>query len=74
MLGDEQGKRTPTRITKWDIFALLSETAKDFHIVTANFFSMLTQMLDTYASFVDEKESFHEYAARTIETLTKEGE
>jgi hypothetical protein len=30
-------------------------------------------MLDTQASFVDDKKSFHEYAARTIETL-QEGE
>jgi len=30
-------------------------------------------MFDTQAIFVDDQKSFHEYAARTIETL-KEGE
>jgi hypothetical protein len=30
-------------------------------------------MFDTQASFVEDKKSFHEYAARTIETL-QEGE
>lgn len=61
-----QGERAPTQFTKWDVFALLSDSA-------ANFFTVLTNMLDTQASFVEDQKSFHEYAARTIETL-KEGE
>jgi hypothetical protein len=55
------------------MFALFSDTAMNMAVVTANFFSSLTQMLDTQASFVEDQKSFHEYAARTIETLN-EGE
>ena len=62
---DEQG-RVPTQVTKWDVFALLSSVASEF-------FEVLSAMLETQASFVDDKKSFHEYAARTIETLN-EGE
>jgi len=69
---DEQGN-IPTRVTKWDIFALFSNTASDFADVISNFFQILTEMLSTQASFVEDEKSFHEYAARTIETL-KEGE
>ena len=65
MSNEEQGK-APTSLSKWDFFALLSQTASDF-------FAVLTHMLDTQAGFVDDKASFHEYAARTIETL-QEGE
>ena len=64
-MSDEQG-RVPTQVTKWDVFALLSSVASEF-------FEVLSAMLETQASFVDDKESFHEYAARTIETLN-EGE
>jgi len=69
---DEQGK-APTSLSKWDVFALFASTASDICDVGSNFFQILTHMLDTQANFVDEKKSFHEYAARTIETL-KEGE
>lgn len=69
---DEQGN-IPTRVTKWDIFALFSNTASDFADVISNFFQILTEMLSTQASFVEDEKSFHEYAARTIETL-QEGE
>ena len=64
-MSGEQG-RAPTQFTKWDIFALLSHVA-------AEFFEVLTAMLETQAEFVEDKKSFHEYAARTIETLN-EGE
>jgi len=64
-MSDEQGK-TPTQISKWDVFALLSH-------VTGEFFEILSVMLETQAEFVDDKKSFHEYAARTIEQLN-EGE
>lgn len=64
-MSDEQGKK-PTQITKWDVFALLALTASDF-------FACLAEMLDVQASFEDDKRSFHEYAARTIEELN-EGE
>jgi hypothetical protein len=69
---DGQGN-IPTRITKWDVFALFSNTASDIADVASNFFQILTEMLATQASFVEDKKSFHEYAARTIETL-QEGE
>jgi hypothetical protein len=69
---DEQGK-APTSLSKWDVFALFAHTASELCDVASNFFQILTHMLDTQASFVDDEKSFHEYAARTIETL-KEGE
>lgn len=69
---NEQGK-APTSLSKWDVFALFASTASELCDVGSNFFQVLTHMLDTQATFVDEKKSFHEYAARTIETL-KEGE
>ena len=71
-MSDEQGG-VPTRVTKWDFFALLSDTTSAILADVALAFDTLTQMLEHQANFVDEKESFHEYAARTIETL-REGE
>ena len=62
-MSDEQG-RVPTQVTKWDVFSLLSSCVSEF-------FEVLSVMLETQASFVDDKKSFHEYAARTIETLNK---
>jgi hypothetical protein len=70
---DEQSEIPPRTINAWDFFALLSDSVSDIFAVITNFFTVLTHMLDTQASFVDDKKSFHEYAARTIETL-KEGE
>ena len=67
---NEQGK-APTRISKWDVFALFASTASELCDVASNFFQILTHMLDTQASFVDDQKSFHEYAARTIETLNE---
>ena len=71
-MSDELGKK-PTRVTKWDFFALLADTTAAILIDIASGFDILTQMFEHQASFVDDKESFHEYAARTIETL-QEGE
>jgi hypothetical protein len=71
-MSDELGK-TPTRVTKWDFFALLADTTAAILIDIASGFDILTQMFEHQANFVDNKESFHEYAARTIETL-QEGE
>lgn len=71
-MSDELGK-VPTRVTKWDFFALLADTTAAILIDIASGFDILTQMFEHQASFVDEKTSFHEYAARTIETL-QEGE
>jgi hypothetical protein len=71
-MSDELGK-VPTRVTKWDFFALLADTTAAILIDIASGFDILTQMFENQASFVDDKESFHEYAARTIETL-QEGE
>ena len=71
-MSDEQG-RIPTRVTKWDVFALLADTTAAILIDIASGFDILTQMFEHQATFVDEKASFHEYAARTIETL-QEGE
>lgn len=68
---DEQGGRKPVHISGWDLLALFADTVSDIFTVFSNFFSVLTHMIDTHASFVDDQKSFHEYAARTIETLNK---
>jgi len=73
LYSNEQGEDRPVRLSKWDYFALLANTASDIFEVIANFFYLLTCMLDNRAIHEDEKKSFHEYAARTIETL-REGE
>jgi hypothetical protein len=69
---DDEGK-IATRVTKYDVYALVVETAADILVDIAGALSVASQMLQTHASFVEDKETFHEYAARTIETL-KEGE
>jgi hypothetical protein len=69
---NDKGK-VPTQITKWDFFALIADTTAAILIDIASGFDILTQMFEHQASFVDDKNSFHEYAARTIETL-QEGE
>ena len=69
-MSDELGK-APTRVTKWDFFALLADTTAAILIDIASGFDILTQMFEHQATFVDDKASFHEYAARTIETLNK---
>ena len=71
-MSNEQG-RVPTRVTVWDYLSLLADLTSEIFASFASAFDTLTHMLEHQASFVDEKESFHEYAARTIETL-KEGE
>jgi hypothetical protein len=72
MFEDDESK-APTRVTKFDVFALVVETIKDLLISLAESLSVASQMLQTHANFVEEKQNFHEYAARTIETL-QEGE
>jgi hypothetical protein len=68
-MSEEQGDMAPTRITKWDVLALFSNIASEILLVLSTNASMACEMLQTQASFVDKKESFHEYAALTIETL-----
>jgi hypothetical protein len=65
---DDEGK-APTRVTKFDVFALVVEAVRDLLISIADTLSVASQMLQTHANFVEEKQTFHEYAARTIETL-----
>jgi len=72
MLNDDEGKIL-TRVTKFDVYALIAETVADILVDIAGSLSMASQMLQTQANFVEDKENFHEYAARTIETL-QEGE
>lgn len=72
MFEDEQGN-PPQRVTKYDILALLTSLASDIAMDIAGALSVATQMLQTQAEFVEDKLTFHEYAARTIETL-QEGE
>jgi len=72
MLNDDEGK-IPTRVTKFDVYALIAETVADILVDIAGSLSTASQMLQTQANFVEDKENFHEYAARTIETL-QEGE
>jgi hypothetical protein len=69
----EQGERIPTRFNKWDVFALFADLISNIFIAFAEFSNALTNMFDTQASNVEDKKDFHEYAARTIETL-QEGE
>jgi hypothetical protein len=69
---DDEGK-IATRVTKYDVYALVVETAADILVDIASALSVVSQMLQTHASFVEDKKTFHEYAARTIETL-QEGE
>ena len=72
MIEDDEGV-TATRVTKFDVYALVVETVADILVDIAGSLSVASQMLQTHANFVEEKETFHEYAARTIETL-QEGE
>ena len=72
-MSDEQGEHLPFRVTKWDFLSLFVETLGTITAVIANFFMMVTSLIDHHASFVEDKKDFHEYAARTIETLN-EGE
>ena len=68
---DDEGEIT--RVTKFDVYALAAQTLSDILADLAGALAIASNMLETHASFVDDKESFHEYAARTIETL-QEGE
>jgi hypothetical protein len=70
---EEQGEEILPRVTKWDYLALLSETIGTIFAAITNFFIVASSLIDHHASFVEEQRSFHEYAARTIETL-QEGE
>ena len=72
-MSDEQGKTVPIRITKWDFLSLFVETIGTIVAVISNFFMMMVSLIDHHASFVEDEKDFHEYAARTIETL-QEGE
>jgi hypothetical protein len=69
----EHGEQTTPRVTKWDFLALFSETIGTIFAAITNFFLMVSSLIDHHANFVEEQRSFHEYAARTIETL-QEGE
>jgi hypothetical protein len=72
MFEEEEQGSAPTRVTKYDILALLTSLASDIAMDIAGALSVATQMLQTQASFVEDKLTFHEYAARTIEQLQKE--
>jgi hypothetical protein len=72
-MSDEQGRSVPIRITKWDYLSLFVETLGTLIAVISNFFMMMVALIDHHASFVEDEKTFHEYAARTIETL-QEGE
>lgn len=72
MHDQEQGdEELPIRITPWDLLALISNLILELSTAVTRFLSGLTNMLVMHADFVDEKLSFHEYAARTIEKLRK---
>lgn len=72
-MSEEQSEHLPVRVSRWDFLALFTETVGTFFTVISNFFMVLTRLIDHHASFVEDEKSFHEYAARTIETL-QEGE
>ena len=72
MHDQEQGdEELPIRITPWDLLALISNLILELSTAVTRFLSGITNMLVMHADFVDEKLSFHEYAARTIEKLRK---
>jgi hypothetical protein len=72
MHDQEQGdEELPIRITPWDLLALISNLVLELSTAVTRFLSGITNMLVMHADFVDEKLSFHEYAARTIEKLRK---
>ena len=60
---------TPKQVNKWDVFALFAHLASDIAMDIAGALAVASSMLEAKAGFVDEQKSFHEYAARTIETL-----
>lgn len=55
----------------WDVFALFAHTISDIFVSIAEFFDTSKDMLLNKASRVEDDKNFHEYAARTIETLRK---
>lgn len=72
MSDNDEGK-IATRVTKFDVLALIVEVTADVVESITGGLRVASQMLQTHANVVEEKETFHEYAARTIETL-QEGE
>lgn len=69
MSESEQGERTPSRVTVWDVFSLLANLASEVITAFAEFFSMVSNMLSVQATVAEDRQTFREYAARTIETL-----
>lgn len=69
---DDEGTDA-TRVTKFDVLALIVEVTANIINDIADGLKVGSQMLQTHANLVEEQQTFHEYAARTIETL-KEGE
>ena len=55
----------------WDFLALFSNTLADMFVVIASFFETGKDMLLNKASHVEDDKNFHEYVARTIETLNE---
>ena len=68
---DDEGEIT--RVTKFDVLALIVEVTANIINDIADGLKVGSQMLQTHANLVEEQQTFHEYAARTIETL-REGE
>ena len=69
---DEQSDKV-VKANAWDFLALLANTLADIFVAIASFFEVLKDMLLNKASNVEDEKNFHEYVARTIETLN-EGE
>ena len=61
------------KLNKYDVLALFAHLASDIAMDIAGALHIAKDMFEAQASFVDEEKSFHEYAARTIETL-REGD
>ena len=72
-MSDEQGERIPIRVSRWDFLSLFAETLGTIFAAITNFFLVASSLIDHHATFVEDEKSFHEYAARTIETL-REGD
>jgi len=71
MLSEQDDKLAEANL--WDVLALFAHTISDILVSIAEFFDTSKDMLLNKASRVEDDKNFHEYAARTIETL-REGE
>ena len=61
------------KLSKFSVLAVFFNFILDVSIGFTRFLSYMSEMLISHAALVEERKSFHEDVARTIETIT-EGE